>query len=175
MTDLPDFEIIVQPDDYGCLICQQYAVVFPTAYCERCGAENQHMGRSPMTDFNDPLTKLNAVLNPDGKAEMEALKALAERKCSIKSHDWELAIEEAHVSLTTPPCGSDCWFPDGTLGDEFEWLTMDPIPVKVDMTTACPAYETDDDGVVVGPSKPMGGYESGGHWIAHGSHCDCDW
>src|SRR4051794_15477417 len=103
-------------------------------------------------------------------------------RCSTKSHEWELSIEEGQICLDTDPCGEECRYTDphdpdckGHLGDEAEWLTMAPISVKVDMTTACPAYETDDSGVVAGPPKPMSGYESGGHWIAHGSHCDCDW
>jgi hypothetical protein len=86
-----------------------------------------------------------------------------------------MEICESRLTVMTMPCGPECRFSFGFLPDEFETITMDPIPVKVDMTTACPAYETDDSGAVVAGPKPMRGYESGGHWIAHGSHCDCDW
>lgn len=59
---------------------------------------------------------------------------------------------------------------------DLEMLDMaGSIRGTVHMATECPAYDTDDLCVPTGPPKPMGGYESGSHYIAHGTRCDCNW
>lgn len=103
--------------------------------------------------------------------------------CDIKKHEWKFGIEEGDWHVSSPSCGPECRFLWGgdkhparvTLGDEREWTYMPYIPVTVRMATECPAYPVDDDQVPTGPAKPMGGYESGSHYIAHGTRCDCNW
>lgn len=100
-----------------------------------------------------------------------------ERDCiGVSAHRWTFAVEEGHMALGTETCGTMCRFAFGGMdGDDMEWLVMPEIPVTVAFATECPAYDTDDDGVPTGPAKPMGGYESGSHYIAHGTRCDCNW
>lgn len=99
-------------------------------------------------------------------------------------HAWTLSIEEGKILVYSPPCGPDCNLftkgPDGTmhsrgLGDAEEYLTMCEMPILVRMATECPAYDVDTDNVPTGPPRRMGGYESGSHYIAHGTFCDCNW
>jgi hypothetical protein len=103
--------------------------------------------------------------------------------CSAASHQWSLGIEEGGLGLTTASCGPECrWLMAGdvhpafgTLGDEIEWLHMEPVQGDVRFATECPAYETDENQVPTGPPRPMPGYEVGSHYIAHGTRCDCNW
>lgn len=103
--------------------------------------------------------------------------------CDIREHDWVFGIEEGCWHVSTPTCGPECNFlpagdehpGKGQLGDESEWTVLTDVSAKVFMATNCPAYPTDNDCVPNGRKTLMPGYESGGHWIAHGSHCDCDW
>lgn len=90
-------------------------------------------------------------------------------------HQWTLAIEEGQVTIHTDPCGETCEVGIIGLGDYHEYAHMEPIPVTVAMATECPAYPTDDNCVPNGPKVPMRGYESGSHYIAHGTRCDCNW
>lgn len=108
---------------------------------------------------------------------------MSDEECiGMKAHKWKMAIEEGQVSITTERCGDLCQFAYawseggcGLDGDSMEFLEMAEVDVTVRTATDCPAYDTDDDGVPTGPVKPMRGYESGSHYIAHGTRCDCNW
>lgn len=100
---------------------------------------------------------------------------MSEGKCiGWANHRWTLSIDEGKPSVSTEPCWEGC-AADYGIGDNLELLTMAPIPVRVEMATECPAYPTDDGCVPTGAAVPMRGYESGSHYIAHGSRCDCNW
>jgi hypothetical protein len=87
-------------------------------------------------------------------------------------HVWELSVEEGQVSLVALGCGPGCTLTDA-LGDEMEWLTMPPIRVHLRVATDCPAYETDGNGVPLGPPKPYA-FRNGSHAGTHGQLCDCN-
>jgi hypothetical protein len=103
------------------------------------------------------------------------VEAVSEQRCIGRiAHQWTLSIEEGKVTLTTEQCWEGCPAAD-SIGDSLDWLTMAPIPVHVNMATECPAFPVDDECVPTGPPERMKGYESGSHYIAHGTRCDCNW
>lgn len=97
--------------------------------------------------------------------------------CSRNWHDhrWTLSVEEGRLSVSALPCGADCGLAADGLGEWSDSIEMPPITVAVKSATDCPAYDTDDNYVPIGPAKRMGGYEAGSHYIHHGVRCDCNW
>lgn len=67
---------------------------------------------------------------------------------------------------------ADQWLTDGP---DFDFLEMKSIRCSLQWATECPAYDVDENCVPTGGPHPMGGYESGSHYISHGSRCDCNW
>lgn len=92
--------------------------------------------------------------------------------CIGEAHEWTLHVENGSASVSTAPCGDDCAYVYGGMPED---LYVEDLPVRVGVATDCPAYDHDEDGFVVHPARPMRGYESGSHYIVHGTRCDCNW
>ena len=98
-------------------------------------------------------------------------------RCSHNWHDhqWTLSIEEGRVSVVAQSCGPDCGPATDGLAEWSDGIEMAPVVVVVRSATDCPAYDTDDNGVPIGPAKRMSAYEAGSHYVHHGVRCDCNW
>ena len=60
-------------------------------------------------------------------------------------------------------------------GPDFDFLEMAPIAGEFKYATECPAYDTDENCVPIKGPFAMSGYESGSHYVSHGTSCDCHW
>jgi hypothetical protein len=96
-------------------------------------------------------------------------------------HVWHLGISEGSIYIDTKPCGPTCRFvlqtpygPMTDIGDDINFLEMEPMQVNLFWSTDCPAYDLDDRGAPIRKHQ-MSGYEHGSHYIVHGSRCDCNW
>lgn len=96
-------------------------------------------------------------------------------ECIGEQHKWSLSISEGNAGVRTEPCGEECDFSSGDLGDNAEWIELSDTPVSVSWGTDCTAYDTDEDCVPLGPPKTTYPYESGSHYVHHGVRCDCNW